>query len=76
MVPVEKIVEVEVEVIVEVPVYVDKIIEEFIDVEAQIDEVYEDHNVTEETREVDDHELTREIGSRKGELEGQTRENQ
>ena len=47
-----------------------------VDVETQIDEVYEDHQVTEESREVDDHELTREIGMRKGELEGQTRENQ
>lgn len=47
-----------------------------VDVETHIDEVYEDNQVTEETREVDDHELTREIGSRKGELEGQTRENQ
>lgn len=75
-VPVEKIVEVEVEVVVEKPVYQERIIHEEVTVEANVDEVYEDNQFTEETKEVDDHELAREINIRKSDLESQTRENQ
>lgn len=60
----------EVEIIVEKPVYVEKIIEEEVIVETEVDEVYMDNQVTEETTEVDDHQLTSEIHLRKSELEG------
>lgn len=61
---------------VEKPVYKEIIIEEEVLVETNVDEVYEDNQFTEESKEVDDGELAREINIRKSDLESQTRENQ
>jgi len=57
-------------------VYKEIIIEEEVLVETNVDEVYEDNQFTEESKEVDDQELGREINIRKSDLESQTRENQ
>jgi len=62
--------------VVEKPVYKEIIIEEEVLVETNVDEVYEDNQFTEESKEVDDGELAREINIRKSDLESQTRENQ
>lgn len=56
--------------------YKEIIIEEEVLVETNVDEVYEDNQFTEESKEVDDQELGREINIRKSDLESQTRENQ
>lgn len=56
---------------VEKPVYVEKIIEEIVDVETGYDEAYTEHTATEEVTEHDDAELTNEIRMRKSELTDQ-----
>lgn len=61
---------------IEKPVYIEKIVEEEVIVETNVDEIVMDETITEEAREVDDHQLTSEIHTRKSELESQTRENQ